>query len=77
MIDRAAIDAGWSRIAPMLDPVHGDREADALLRNRTVEQPGIERAIAHIDRTDTGALDALGHDFTRDALTWRRASEAV
>lgn len=80
MIDRAAIDAAWGRIAHMLDPVHGDREADALLRNRTVEQPGIERALAHIaliDRTDNGAIDALHYGFTRDALIWRRASEAV
>jgi len=30
----------------MLDPVHGEREADALLRYRAIEQSGIQRAAA-------------------------------
>lgn len=80
MIDRAAIDAAWGRIAHQLDPVHGDAEADALLRNRGIEQPGIEHAIDHIaliNRTELGAIDALGYGFARDPGVWRRASEAV
>ena len=35
----------------MLDPVHGEREADALLRYRAIEQSGIKRVLApnHFD----------------------------
>lgn len=64
----------------MLDPVHGDAEADFLLRNRSVERDVIDQAVAHIDlinRTDNGAIDALQYDFARDPLLWRRGSEAV
>lgn len=80
MIDRAAIDAAWDRVAHQLDPVHGDAEADALLRDHATERPGIECAIEHIElvnTTDGGAIDALGYGFAHDPLVWRRASEAV
>lgn len=80
LIDRAAIEAAWGRIAHQLDPVHGDAEADALLRDQATERPGIERAIEHVElvnATDGGAIDALGYGFARDPLVWRRASEAV
>lgn len=80
MIDRAAIEAAWNRIAHMLDPVHGDAEADMLLRNRAFEQEAIDHAVAHIDlinRADIGAIDALDYGFARDPLVWRRGSEAV
>lgn len=64
----------------MLDPVHGDAEADALLRSRAVEQNVIDQAVAHIDlvnRTDSGAVDALEYGFARDPLVWRRGTEAI
>lgn len=80
MIDRAAIEAAWNRIAHRLDPVHGDVEADALLRNHTVESAAIAHALNHIElinRTDMGAIDALGYDFVRDPLIWRRGSEVA
>lgn len=80
MIDRATIEAAWATIAHMLDPVHQDIEADALLRNSVLEVPGIEAAIAHmalVDQTMGGAVSALGYGFAADPLLWTRANEAT
>ncbi|MDF0545270.1 hypothetical protein PX699_23220 [Sphingobium sp. H39-3-25] len=80
MIDRASIEAAWATIAHLLDPVHQDAEADALLRNPEAESPGIEAAIVHmglVDRTMGGAIQALGYDFAADPLLWTRANEAT
>jgi hypothetical protein len=52
LIDRATIEAAWATITHMLDPVHQDVEADALLRNPELEVLGIEAAIAHMTLVD-------------------------
>lgn len=80
MIERRDVELAWNSIAHQFDPIHGDSEGDALLRNPDAERAGIRSALDHIelvDRIEGGALEGLGYQFVRDETVWSRASEAV